>query len=191
MLIRRGVALAAIGFSLLFTAACGGFMQPSKSKPEPPPTSSSPTPVAAALPTKEDLAKKYLAAAETYNNVLSKYYPIMESESMTLADGRAAGAAMGAANWTLIESKRAIRKSVEEPPGGYPTEAEFYKDVYSTLGQGIDLNLRDQGLWTRLRDAATLDEFHKAYNDPAYDDDGSVNRRMRSLLGLPDVPARP
>ena len=52
----------------------------------------------------------------------------------------------------------------------------------------VDKALHMQELWTRLRDAATVEEFNEAWNDSDYDDDGAVQRRLRSLLGLPDIP---
>jgi hypothetical protein len=187
MRIRRGVVLAVIVLSTLSAAACGETTLPPASPSTDHP--GSPTLAAAPLPTKEELAKTYLAAGVAYNDVWFKYKPILESETMTLAQGQSAGSGMATANWTLIEAMRSIRKSVQAPPGGYPTDAEFYKDVNDTLGEVIELALTMHGLWTRVRDATTPTEFKAAWEDSTYRDDGVVKRRMRSLLGLPDLPA--
>jgi hypothetical protein len=184
MQITRAIVVTAIGLSLLSTAAaCGATKQSTGPTAV---TSSSSAPVAVSLPTRDELADKYLAAAKAYNDVWFKTTPM--TDKTTLAQGKAVGTAMANANWTLIEDFRAMRKSVEVPNGNYPKDKDFYNDIHTTLGQAIDKSLHLHQLWTRMRDSETRAELMEAWEDPSYADDGVVARRMRSLLGLPDIP---
>jgi hypothetical protein len=183
MQITRAIVATAIGLSMLSAAAaCGDAKQSTQARP----AVSSSSPVAVTLPTRNELADKYLAAAKGYNDVWFKTTPM--TEKTTLAQGKTVGRDMADANWKLIERYREMRKSIEVPNGEYPTDKDFYNDVHITLGQAIDLALHTHELWTRMRDATTHDELMEAWNDPSFTDDGTVARRMRSLLGLPDIP---
>jgi hypothetical protein len=183
MQIKRAVVLVAVSLSTLFAAACGGTLQPNRAGQ----VSKPPTKPAVNLPTKDQLADDYAKASSAFNDVWRRSRPVIEGGS-TLAKGKGIGSDMATANWALIEDFRAMRKSIEVPDNNYPTDKDFYTDVYTTLGQAVDKALHMQDLWTRLRDATTVEEFNEAWNDPAYDDDGVVQRRLRSLLGLPDIP---
>jgi hypothetical protein len=188
VLAKRGFVFVAIGLSLLSATACG----PAKSRggttagtlADTGPSSAS----AAAMPTKGDLADRYVAASGPYNAALRRNLPTLNSDSATLAQRKSGAADMANANWTLMEKYRAIQQSVEMPPGGYPRDADFYKEIKEAIGRSIEKSLKNQDLWTRMRDARTLDELNTAWDDDTYYDDGSTQRRVRSLLGLPDVP---
>src|SRR5215207_8411750 len=179
----RVIAASAIGLSLLSVAACGDTQRPARSGG----AAVSATPVAVNLPSKDQLGQEYLAIAAAYNDVWRKNKSLLDS-GPTLAKGRSAASDMATANWALIEKYRAMRSSVEVPGGNYPTAKDFYSDVHTTLGQAIDKKLHFQDMWTRMRDATSQAEFDEAWNDPSYNDDGVTQRRLRSLLGLPDVP---
>jgi hypothetical protein len=183
MQISRAIAVGAIGLSMLTVAACGAATQPRRAGS----VSASPVKVAVNLPTKDQLATEYLAIVTPYNDVLRRSWPQIEAGT-TLAKGKGIGSDMATANWTKIEKLRAMRKSVEVADGNYPTDKAFYTDLHLTLGQSIDKSLKVQELWTSLRDARTAEEFDKALQDTSFDDDGSIARRLRSLLGLPDIP---
>jgi hypothetical protein len=189
MQISRAIVLGAIGFAMLSVAACTDSPQPQPQAAHAGGASSQPPSKAAVnLPTKNQLAVAYDTASSAYNEILAKSWPEIEAGT-TLGRGKGIGAAMANANWTFIERLRAMRTSIEVPGDEYPTDRAFYTDVHTTLGQAIDKSLHWQELWTRLRDATTAAEFNEALEDPAYTDDGATQRRLRSLLGLPDIPS--
>ena len=182
MRITRAIVLVAVGLSMLSAAACASTQRPTRAATK----AGSPTNVAVNLPTKDELAKEYLAASTAYNDVWRTCRAEIEAGT-TLTRARGIGSDMATANWTAIEKARAMRASIEVP-GDYPTDKAFYTDLHTTLGQHIDKKLRLQEMWTRMRDATTVSEWEKALDDPVYKDDGVTQRRLRSLLGLPDTP---
>jgi hypothetical protein len=134
------------------------------------------------------LAEKYLAAVAPFNETLRRVLAVLDSSTSQLAQRKAAAGEMAAANWTLIVQIRLIRKTVEMPELGYPTDASFYTDLDSGLGEMIDRAISAQDGWTRLRDARTSVQFNDTWTSPTFSDDGNPQRRVRSLLGLPDIP---
>jgi hypothetical protein len=183
MQMSRAIVVTAIGLSMLSVTACGNSPRPVRAGS----VSASPSKVAVNLPTKDQLANDYLTVVTAYNDVMRKSWPQIEAGT-TLAKGKGIGSDMATANWTKIEKFRALRKSIEVPDNNYPTDKAFYTDLHTSLGQAIDKSLHMQELWTRLRDATTAAEFDEALEDPSYKDDGATQRRLRSLLGLPDIP---
>jgi hypothetical protein len=142
---------------------------------------------AVALPTKAELAAKYTEVVKPYNEAAKEAGPIVISKESPLPDRIAAAARMAEANWATIEPLRVLRTSIAPPPSGYPVDDAFYRDLHAAFGGLIDAAVAEQGRWAGMQEAKTPAAFDALWKRHFTLDDGAAARKVRSLLGLPDV----
>jgi hypothetical protein len=152
------------------------------------PTSAASASPAQALPTKADLAAEYSRIVGSYNSTARSTAPVTTSKTSSIEQLNDAADRMASANWSTLEPLMAMRRSVEMPAAGYPTDAAFYRDLHSALGTLIDVTTAQQNHWVAMREAQTREQWEAAWDKYNDTDDGSAARRIRALLGLPDIP---
>jgi hypothetical protein len=189
---RTTVALAVCAVSLFAVTACGS-AEPAPAVPvpagavEPVAVTVSSAPAKPVLPSKADLGARYLAIVGPYNTALDAVVADLDAESAPLSKRRAAAGKVADANWALTGELRALKESIVPPATGYPAEdASFYRNLYAALATMVEENMSAQVQYTAMRDAISRAEFDVAYAGLYLD--GVAPRRVRSMLGLPDVP---
>jgi hypothetical protein len=178
----------AVGMGVAGCGRVGGSGGGSVAGTQPPASvSASAATSAEALPTKADLAARYTEAVKPYNEAAKEAGPIVISKQSPLPDRIAAAARMAEANWATIEPLRVLRTSIEPPPSGYPADGPFYRDLHAALGSLIDGAIAEQGRWAAMQEAKTPEAFDALWRQHFDLDDGATARKVRSLLGLPDI----
>ena len=184
------VALGATTAALLLVTACGDHEPASPtSRPtiDPAAIGSSSSSPAAALPTKAQLGEQYLAIVGPFNSTVAEANLTLRAPSSPLASRKAAAGKIADANWAVTGKLRTWKDSIAPPPSGYPAaNSTLYQDLSVTIDALIEHSMALQANFTAMRDAKTVDAFNAA--EAAVNDDGVAARRIRVLLGLPDIP---
>lgn len=148
-------------------------------------SSGSPQP---ALPTKAQLGEQYLAIVGPFNSTAAEANLVLRAPSSSLASRKAAAGKIADANWVVIGKLRTMKDSIAVPPSGYPAaNSALYQDLSLAIDAMIEDCMAIQSAFTAMRDARSTDTFTAA--ESAVNDNGVPARRMRVLLGLPDIPA--
>jgi hypothetical protein len=184
------VALGATAAALLLVTACGDREPASTaSRPtiDPVVIGSSSSPPAAVLPTKVQLGEQYLAIVGPFNSTVAEANLTLRAPSSPLASRKAAAGKIADANWAVTGKLRTLKDSIAPPPSGYlAANSTLYQDLSVAIDALIENSMALQANFTAMRDAKTVDAFNAA--EAAVNDDGVAARRIRILLGLPDIP---